>query len=661
MPDLMKKIAGLLAPEKIDSVKKQEAPDALSEQEQISKLLDKEKKYVRSSDHHRRQWMTNIAFLAGKQHYSVSKKTGSSVEERVLWEFKNLERSKKTQRTVNRILPLYRSVLARALAMKSRVFVEAETQQDRDIAASKVGQEILEDHWQNVNKKNPYLAGKLSGMNAVTAKVLSYALAICEGYLKPYWNPETLGKAYAGDPAEVIESPIGQIETEVCHPFNLVFDKFRQCAFQFEPKSIDWIYNQYGVEVESEDIGLTEFERQLQSLMEGTSEEKYEDCAMLHQYYHLPSKGYPNGRFVVFTEKKILANDVLPPEYKNRLPFFDIGYLDIPLASFPQSMVEQLISLQEDYNFTVKRINDYKKWMTGKVIIEDGANLQAKFDDEVGQMVKKKAGAKVEYLNAPSIPQELFNDLNRIIRDMEDIAARHDVSMARAPKGVKSGVAIDSLAEADDSQLAPQLQHIEAQLSFYAEMVLDIAEEKYAEKRLITTAGKNLRPEIRTMLGEDAKGNKRVRVTLGSSMPAGKQARQTYILALKKEGILTPEKTAEMLELEDTEGLFFDIDRNAERQEIQDMLQGKFVQPMPFENHTIRLKVLADFMMGDEYKKLMDDPENQQGMEIAGQIYDHFTQHQEMLLQEQQVMASNTPSDKTGKKAGQPTEPQPSA
>lgn len=623
----------------------------VTDEEQIGKWLKKKKTIENNRSHFERQWLNNIAFLYGKQHYAISKREGMSTEDRIAWEFKSLERQKKTTRTVNYILPLYRSLLARTMMMKSRVSCSPETTSQRDVDAAKVSQELLEDFWKNVNTSNSYLSDQYIGMNQVLLKLFSFMLTICQGTLKPYYNEKALGKAVVN--GEVIESEIGQVEVEVLHNFEYLRDPCRQYAFQQQVKSVESIFDQFGIEVESDDIGLTDTERQLLSLLEGNAEEKYEDSARLYQHYIKPSREFKNGHFVVFTEKQIVNRNDLPMEYKRRLPFFSFDYLNIPLAPYPQSMIEQLIPLQEDYNFTIKRINDYKKWMVGKVMHPDGIKLQSKFDDEVGQILKYKGTTgKPDFLPAPTIPQQLFEDLNRIRRDMEDIAATHDVSMSRTPAGVKSGVAINQLTEADNSQLAPQLIFIESQLSYFGQMVLAIMEEKYPEDRIVSITGDRLSGEVLSASGDKAKGNKRVEVSLGSSLPASKVERQQFIMALVKDQYITREKALELLEFGDVEGVYTDIDKQAEKNEIQEMLRGTQIEPAPYENHAVRLKVLADFMMGQTFIQL-----KQQNPQITDQIFNHYKMHQQILLQEQGAAVEGdqrpTPGQKPDENDGQ--------
>ena len=84
------KIAGLQPTEKIAAVLKGETQEKnfntnTEVETRIAKELVKKRQIEQSRTHHERQWLTNIAFLYGKQHYAIGKKpTGTtSTEERI--------------------------------------------------------------------------------------------------------------------------------------------------------------------------------------------------------------------------------------------------------------------------------------------------------------------------------------------------------------------------------------------------------------------------------------------------------------------------------------------------------------------------------------------------------------------------------------------------
>jgi hypothetical protein len=123
---------------------KETAPIIIPEEKEILQLVtDRVKKISQARSNFEKQWLINIAFLYGKHYLSVDKRPLAGLEDRIYWEIKQLERKKKTRRTANYILPLYRSLLARMLMLKAQVAVEPTTNSERDVSAARVSQKCL--------------------------------------------------------------------------------------------------------------------------------------------------------------------------------------------------------------------------------------------------------------------------------------------------------------------------------------------------------------------------------------------------------------------------------------------------------------------------------------------------------------------------------------
>ncbi len=613
--------------EKTDETK----PKPLTDVEKAGKIIGERDKIQKGRTTFEKQWLINIAFLHGKQYFQISRKALPGLDDRIRWEFDNLERKKKIRRIDNYILPLYRSVLARFLRMKAHVTVDATTNSDRDKSSAKISQEVLEDHWQMVNKANPVLCQDYAGMILVLKRLFGYLLAVGTGYLKPYFNQHAKVKHYLA--GKVGEDAVGETETKVLHAFDVFEDPLKQYLIEQSVMNVDRIEEMYDKKVKAEDVGYTDTEQKLMNLLEGSTPEKFENAARIFEKWQLPSKKYPDGWYEVCTAKEILVEEPLPPECKGRIPYFKFDYLDLMLSPYAQGFVEQLISLQEELNYTLTRLAGYKKYMAGKVMVSKGAGLEKKWDDETGQLIFYNAGHKPTYEAGPNPPSFIMLEIRRIKSAMEDIAASHDASMGRVPGGVKSGVGMEQLAEGDISQLGPVLMGIEQKLAFYAETVLDIVEAKYSEPRLLAITGDTLGAEVKTFKGENVTGNRRIKVSLGSSLPYTKEARQTYIMKMEERKYITPEKARELMEFGDVEGLFHSLDETAQKEEIQMMLKGGYeIVVEEWDDHTIHIKIITDFMKSKQFMELDE--------KVRQQFIAHRQQHQQFLLKEQEAQAT---------------------
>jgi len=601
----------------------------------IHDILDKKKQIQNARNIFERQWLVNLAFLYGKQHFlAESKKISTGLEERILWELKSEERKNKTKRSSNYILPLYRSLLARLLMMKANITVEPTTSSEPDKSSARVAQEVLEDHWQIVNKSNPLLSVKTGGMLRILAKLFASLLSCGKGYLCPFFNPKTMSKAVLNE--EIIPGEIGEVETKIYTPFDVFEDRLGTYKIVQEVLPIDVVKDQYGVEVTADEMSTTDPEQELLNILEGSANSpKVENACKIYSYWEIPSTKYPQGRHQIITKSKVILDDVIPPEYKGKIPLFEFDYLDLLMSTFPQAMIEQLISQQEDYNYTLSRLYAYKKWFAGKLKVPKKCKLETKYDDEIGQIIYYEPGfGEPHFETPPPPPAFLTEELIRIRKDMEDISGVHDSNMSPARMAGKSGVSIQNLNELDNSQLMPILMGIEAQLEFYCETVLDIVEAKYAEPRILAITGENLGADVNTFSGQNVKGNRRIKISLGSALPMSKSDRQAFLMMLADKGYIDRSKALELMEFGDLAGIYISVDENAQKQEIAEMLKGIESIPQQLDYHPTHLKVIEDFLKGQQFKKLPP--------ELQKIFMNHYSIHQKYMQVENQATQQMT-------------------
>jgi len=613
--------------------------------ELIKDIIGKKDKIQRGRNIYERQWLVNIAFLYGKQHFIArSSVVSSGIEERIAWALESEERKDKVKKTANYILPLYRSLLARMLLMKAHTSVEPTTNSDRDKSAARVSGEVIEDFWQEANKNNPVLCQKYAGMPIILNKSIGYSLCTGKSYLYPYFNPKTNTKFYMD--GQIGEGPVGEVECYIMNQFDVFEDPLGKFKIVQRVLSVDDIKAQYNIDVKPEDISYSDIEQQLINMLEGSADDrtKFENACRIFEYWEAPCVEYPQGRFIVVTTKEELFNSTIPAEYKGRIPLFDIDYLDLMLSQYPQGMVEQLISLQEEYNFTLTKIHAYKRAFNGKLKVPNQSKLSSKYDEEVGQIIFYEQGKEPHFEVPPNPPQFLYDDLIRIRKDMEDIAAVHDATKFRQ-SDVRSGKAIENLDDLDNNALSPILIAIEQKLSFFAETVLDIVEAKYTEARILGITGGEEVADVKSFKGSDITGNRRVKVSIGTGLPLSKTDRQQFIMLLADKGYIDRPKALELMEFGDLSGLYNSIDEQAQKVEITEMLNGTLIDPNEWDYHNAHIKIIEQFIKGAQFRKL--DPELQKI------LLRHRSLHQQFLRAEMQAAANMQPGQPDQSQGGE--------
>lgn len=626
-----------------------------ADKEEISKITETIHKMTESRLVWERQAMVNVMFLYGKQHFSLTRGAqGASVGQRVVWELENQKSKDAIRCTYNYILPLFRSVYSRLLRQKANVHASptTSTQDDRD--AARVSKEVAEDFWQNCNRNNPWLRNEFTGMQAILMRLILYKMTIGVGHLVPYFNPKSRAFVYQeprapGMKGNIFESDVGNAEVRVVSPLNMFKDRFGRFDIERRFISPEQVWYEYDVQVEPSDVNEDDTEVKIRRVLEGTDAEKVDkDGVYVYRKLCAPSKEYPQGRELVCTDTKTIYDGPLPTEARQRIQNYEFRYQDLGFTNAGQGIIEQVISPQQDINFNAGRIKQHSKLMAGKILVpkgSDGGNsISSKFDDIVGQIIYYTMGRKPTFETPPPIPEHYYKNIMMAKEFMEGLMNSHDVSMGRTPGQVNSGVGIANLSEIDNSQIAPEMLMFEQKLGFFTEAILDICQEKYSEPRLLGISGEDMALEVKSFIGSDLMGQKNIQIKMGSNFPLDPQARTQYILMLKKEGFISPERCKELLEFNDVDGAFKSLDESGAKQDILNLIEGQAiiedtelamggagVAVRDYEDHTIYLKVINDFRKGTHYAEL--SPEIRANIDLLAQI------HQNYLLAEQQAAA----------------------
>lgn len=613
----------------------------VNQKEDVSKIVETVHKINEARAVWNRQALINVMMLYGKQHFTgrLNNSGNATIGQRIVWELESQKKTGSIRRTCNILLPPFRSVFSRLLRQKSNVHADptTSTQEDRD--AARMAKEVAEDFWANCNRNNQWLRNDFTGMQSIFMKLIPYQMIIGVGYLIPYFNPKSMAFVYTepmqqGMKGEIIEAEVGNAEVRVCSPLNMFKDRFNRFSIERRFISPEQVWDEYNVDVAPSMQDEEDEEVKIRRVLEGSDVEKMDkDGVYVYRKLCVPSKEYPEGRELVCTEKEILFDGPLPSEARKRIQVYEFRYQDLGFTSTGQGCIEQCIDLQQDFNFTVSRIAQHKKLLTGKIYNPSGSNLKYKYDDNVGQIITYAMGKKPTMEPAPGVPTYFYQELQRIRELVENLMNSHDASMGRDPSQVKSGVGIANLSEIDNAQIAPELIMMEQKLGFFAEAVLDICQEKYNERRLLSISGEDMAFEVKSFIGSDLFGQKNIQIKMGSNFPLDKTERTNYILMLKKEGFISPDRAKELLEFTDIDGAFKSLDENVAKQDILNIIEGNAVViAEPFEDHTICLKVINDFRKGSMYQQLPP--------EIRQRIDDLAAQHQQYLLQEQQAAQS---------------------
>jgi hypothetical protein len=489
----------------------------------------------------------------------------------------------------------------------------------------------------------------------------------CTGncFMRVIWDP-TAGPELNLTPEEVATLPpqmqkiakqginLGDLQFDVVTPFEIDPDPdaqyIEEASHLIHTKARSPIYleQRYGDLAKelapdanaSDNIGRY-YTRRIQSLIgpSGAGPTKNEDeesvAVLTHSLWIRPSKKNPRGIHAVIAGDRVLQKGEFQPGLDD-IPYVHLLEIPVPGRFWGTCSLEQCLPLQADYNrarsqlVEVRNLMSKPKWMVPKGSgISDSA-----LTSEPGELVFHTPGLVPTPVVPPPMPADIYKGMEYTLKDMEDNSAQHEVTQARAPSGVRSGVAIAQLQEQDEQMLAPSFLAFEKALSKLGSTALKLLANNASEDRIVKVVGKNNEVESLTFKGSSIIGKNQtpganyfdVECQMGSQLPLSKEQRMNYIVNLINARILDPvadkKKIMQLLDLGTEEPLMGDDQlqrQNARRENIQ-MMQMTAMQTMPWDD---------DALHWEEHNRFEIQPEFQQNAlpEVIQIIEQHKQEH----------------------------------
>jgi hypothetical protein len=617
--------------------------------------FDKAEKACRNA--HQRMYK-NLAFLVGKQYVQQDRMNHNLIMPMP---------SKKVRVVFNRIFPIIRVQLAKLSKMKPILTASANTNEPQDIASAKIAGKLFNWAWQH----------QLMDKDLMT--LLSWLLPCGCAYAQPYWNPrkgtEFEEFDYTNEPTplpamsdiqpldpnspppqrtDMAGTPLfhvpdemgqpskkkywtGEIENRIYSPFEVFPDHIsdgdlRECRYVFtqSTKSVEWVYDMYGVDVKGEQVKQSGLEAQLLGLFGNVSQD-IEDAVTVKEYWERPSKKYPKGRWMVKCNDQVIemkdpttgqVNYDIPEEYQDPndwCPLIKFDATPLPPGKFYKtSVIELLEPIQKQFN--VEHSMLIKHLAQGsKILIPTGSDItEEQWTETDGERINftPVGGMQPTVTTPPGRGSDIWRHLDKVEKEFDNESGVHEVSRAMTPSGVTSGIAIDYLQEQDDTQLGPTVHLFGISLARWGKKELRLMQVKYDEERTIKIVGTNNDSEVLKFKGADINLDCDLKVEMTSSLPRSKTARDQFIMQMADKQWITPKQAMKMLEVPETEDVWRQelLDEAQARWENDDMSKGVVHIPVSWQNHQMHLQTHNEIRKKPEYytidKRVQDIFEN---------------------------------------------------
>lgn len=424
-------------------------------------------------------------------------------------------------------------------------------------------------------------------------------------------------------------------------------------AFIVKVRSREYIQSRYGFDLEEQEVILPSGQDSIDGLVSPVSRRNQKGI-LVKEYFERPNNDYPDGRHIVIANDKVVkgeqgdeANSYAKISPSCAIPLSQFNYFTTMNNLFTTSLVEQLIPLQKEYNRLRSDIVEHERLlMRGKWFIPTTSNVsQQSLTSEPGEKVyfDPRGGPPIASNGVPP-PPAIWNHIQAVKNEFNDIAGIHEVSKGRVPSGVRSAAGIMFLQEQDDIQLSVTNALLQEGFLDVARKVVDIAAEYYKEDRLLKITGKGTQIEIvQFKEGVMRKGSFDVVVEFGSKVPYSFVARQQFVLSLVDRGLIQDrERIMRLLEFSTEDELFesTEYDELNARTENQSMSQGQMVMVNDYDDHMRHMKIHDAFRKNPDFKMLPQ--------EIQEIFFEHINFHKKFIatmmaqMQEQQEEQKKT-------------------
>lgn len=566
-----------------------------------------------------RQWHENMAFFFGRQWIVTTKNPQGGFMIREM----PAQEPWRVRHTSNRILRIIRTEIAKLSKEEPQFFCMPSSSDEKDRLAAMAGDAIAE--WIIRTKY----------FNRKRTEATLWASLCGTSFLKNYYDEAKLE----------LDGRPGKIAFEAVTPFHLFVKNLQVVDIEEQPfvihaRTLDPndVYMFYGVEIDPDaDSASTIIDSRFLSTIGIKTGSSSKQC-YVKEVYVKPCKEHPKGAFFVYGGGQILyvkeelpeqefaeppvgidgsetveieegspvgfnpdANEnVIAPKsiheggesyehtfaYRHgRFPFAKIDH--IPTGMFySESVIKSLMSPQKEYNRTRSIMLEHRNMAGKPQWYHTGGSFDTKkWNSKPGLLLQINMGFEPPRpLEQPPLPPTVSNELEVILRDMDDISSQYEITKGRTPPGVEAASAIAYLSEENDSILAPTIQSLEAAVQETGIQVLANVHDYWDENRIVKMTSQNHYLEVRQFKAADLNPIMDFRVEAGSMAPRSTAAKQAFITELMKMGVITPEQGLKYLQMSETNKMYEDLmldTKHAQRENVYMSMGQKLTKPDP--------------------------------------------------------------------------------
>lgn len=381
--------------------------------------------------------------------------------------------------------------------------------------------------------------------------------------------------------------------------------------------------------------------------------------AELVEFWELPSRRYPRGRFLAFSGGLLVAAGP-NPYYPARLPFvlFD-GDNKVPGALYADGTIEDIKSQQANANRIASKLREHvDKILNVHLLVPFEAGIDKNlWGDRPGQIIPYRKGFKPEPLEVRDIPAGMFEYMNEQIERAKQLSGYSDLGRGQNNSDL-SGRAVAFTTEREEATRGPDQASFATSMTKVAQHMVYLARQFYDDGRLIGLVGENGKIEQVEFQQDDFDWDNDFVPTFQADRPQSRAARISEIIEVATAKLFDDSPGAERARrmMGDDYAYASSVDPFAEdrqraKRENLTALRNPMAVPqvLSYDTHKIHLQEHYKWMRTLEFEEL--PPEQKQSM------FDHCELHELLAAAAGLVDPDNMAVQQQG--AGQPPGPPP--
>lgn len=349
-----------------------------------------------------------------------------------------------------------------------------------------------------------------------------------------------------------------------------------------------------------------------------------------------------------------------------------------PLEMYGESWARHVIPINRVLNTLEGSMFDFNyKFAKGRLIMDKNAGVNF-VDNQHGSIIEKNRGSEVRSLQVPSLPASHESQILRMRQYFEDISGAHDISLGRIPVGVKSGIGIAELKQADATNQDDLVDNLEDFLIEVGKKILLTLSEKLEFPMLVKATNIAGKADYFAIVGATHAKNKKeykigktkyplgvidpnntIRVQIGSWLAYSKQQKQQELKDLYTSGVIDQRTLLEHLEFGDIDGI---IERTRHEELLKKRRELQEIKSDEVTEEELALQENDMLLAGDTRVTALPNDEHDVHIAVHKQnagnklVDFHIQQHEILKQAKKEVERAGLPEQPQGAAAGIPPE-----